>query len=74
MPDQTAPQLSQWLTVKQVAREIAASTSFVRKAIACRKLAAVNLSLGSQRAEWRVSRQALTEYLRAAAVPQESQQ
>ena len=44
----------EWLTVKQAAKRINTSMSYIRKAITMNRLPARDISLGSQRREWRI--------------------
>lgn len=57
------PSPKEWLTVKEFAAAINASMSYVRKAIAAGRIAASNIALGPQRAEWRIHRSQIDRLL-----------
>lgn len=59
----------EWLTVKEFAQAINASMSHVRKAIAAGRIAASNIALGSQRAEWRIHRSQVGRFLGLPSEP-----
>ncbi len=54
---------SEWLTVKQAAKCINTSLSFIRKAITIGRLPAQDISLGTERSEWRIRTRDLDTFM-----------
>ena len=46
--------VTEWISVKLAAKRISVSPSYIRKAITMKRLPARDISLGTQRREWRI--------------------
>jgi excisionase family DNA binding protein len=54
----------EWLTATEAAKRINVSSSYIRRAIYSKRLTAKNISLGAERAEWRIAADDLDRFMK----------